>query len=65
MAERLREISHLTLCVSIVLLREQPDIVPKRQQAIKHRARLGDAALQDQIVDEPEAASEERAFSER
>src|SRR6185312_6106658 len=65
MAECLREIAELTSGPRVVLLGKQTDVVTKREQAVEHRARFRQAALQDEIVDQPEAAGEERALARR
>jgi hypothetical protein len=58
-AESLWKVPHLTPRAWIILLGQQSDIVPKRQQTLKHRPRFIDAALQYQIVDKPKTTGEE------
>jgi hypothetical protein len=63
--ESLRKISHLAFPTGVVLLAKQANVVPKSQQTLEHRVRFGEPPLQDQIVDEPEVACEECAFTGR
>src|SRR6202011_2723482 len=62
MRECLRKVSDLPLRVRVVLLREEPNIVPQRQQALEQGTRLPVAVLQRIVVGEPKTAGEERAF---
>src|SRR6266481_2621623 len=64
-AERLREVSHLALRPGVIFLRQQPHVVAKCQQTLEHRARLGDTALENQVVNKPEAASDECSLAGR
>ena len=43
----------------------KPDVVAARKQTVEQLAGFGIAALQDVIVDQPEAAREKRAFARR
>src|SRR5262249_8749858 len=49
----------------IKLLRQQAHVIAARKQAIEQSTRFRATALQDVIVDEPEAACEKRAFARR
>src|SRR5262249_32559172 len=55
----LREIAQHAASQRIELLREQADVIAAGEQAGKELARFRIAALQDVVVDEPEAAREE------
>src|SRR5260370_25956818 len=63
MAVRLRKISQHAAAQWIDLLRQQADVVAACEQAFEQIARFRNAALQDVIVDEPETAGEEGAFT--
>src|SRR6266446_8742482 len=63
MRERLRKISDLPPRPRVVLLREQADIVAKRQQALEQGACLRVTVLQRVVIGEPKTAGEEGAFS--
>ena len=63
MRQRLREVAELAPCDWIVLLREEPHVVSDREHALEEDARLFVAALQDQVVGEPERAREEDALT--
>ena len=63
MRECLREISDLPPRQGVVFLRQQTDIVAKRQQALEKGACLRVAVLQRVIVGKPEAAGQEDAFA--
>ena len=65
MRERLREVAELAALLRIVLLGEQPDVVAQRQQRSKSSLGLVAAALQREVVGEPERAGEERALAGR
>src|SRR5260370_18651001 len=58
-AERLREVSHLALRPGVIFLRQQPHVTAMRQQTLEHHARLGDTALENQVVNKPEAPTEQ------
>jgi hypothetical protein len=57
------EISQHAAGQRIDLFREQADVIAARKQTIEQPARLRIAALQNVIVDEPEAAGQERSFT--
>jgi hypothetical protein len=59
----LRKVSDLPIRVRVVLLREEANIVPERQQALEQGTCLRVAVLQRAAVSEPKAAEKEDAFS--
>src|SRR5215831_7722815 len=65
MRKGLREIADLPPRLGIVFFREQPDVVPQRQQALEQGGRFGVAVLQRVIVGEPEAAGKKDALARR
>src|SRR4051812_44499467 len=65
MREALREIPDLPLAPGIVLLREQPERIPQREQALEQLLGLGLPPGERVIVSQPEAAGEERALVAR
>ena len=62
MRKGLREIADLSPRMGIVFLREEADVVPKRQQALEEDGCFGVAVLQRVIVGKPEAAGKKYAF---
>jgi hypothetical protein len=56
MAERLRKVAQHSARVRVVFLREQPDIVAERQEALEKSVGFIMAFLQRIIVGQPEAA---------
>jgi hypothetical protein len=54
-AEGLREVPQLALPARVVLLGEQAQVVPEREQPLEPRARLLDAAGERIVRSEPEA----------
>ena len=62
-AEGLRKIPQHPAGERIDLFSEQPHVVAAGHQTIKHLPRFHMAALQDVIIDEPEAASQKSAFA--
>jgi hypothetical protein len=56
MGERLREVAEHAAVHRVVLLRDQAEVVPQREQAVEQGARLALTALEEEVVDEPEAA---------
>ena len=65
MAERLREIAHLPLCSRIILLGQEPNVIPKRENPLEHRTRIRSSARQDEIVGIPKAAGDEGSLARR
>src|ERR1700684_3529722 len=65
MRECLGEVAKLTTAVRIVFLRQQPNVVAQRQQALEQSPRLLVPPEQHVIVDQPEAAGEESALPRR
>src|SRR5438105_2521796 len=61
--ERLGEVAEHAACDRVVLLREKSDVVAQAEQSREYLLRLVAPSKQDQIVDKPEAASEESAFA--
>ena len=61
--ERLREVADEPAELRVVLLGEQAELVPEREQALEHLPRLVELAEEDEVVDEPEGAEEERALA--
>src|SRR5262249_60005658 len=59
----LREVAQLPPRLRIPLLTEQAEVVPERQQPVKERLGLVEAALEGEVVHEPEGAGEERALA--
>ena len=49
----------------VVLLREQPEVVAEREQPLEHLVASSSSPEQDEVVDEPERAEEERALAGR
>ena len=64
MRERLREVADEAAELES-LLREQADVVAKREQPLEQLLRLVELAEQDEVVDEPERAEEERPLAGR
>ena len=64
-AERLREVADLPLARDVVLLCEQAEVVAQAEQPLEQRARLVDAAVERERVDQPERAGQELAFVAR
>ena len=62
MAERLREVADLPPARDVVLLGEQAEVVGQPEQPLEQRARLVDAAVERERVDQPERAGEELAL---
>src|SRR5208337_4700918 len=65
MTERLRKISEHATGTRVVFLSEQTEIIPQRQQSLEKHTRIAETPLQDVIVRQPEAASEECALAGR
>src|SRR3954469_18538777 len=61
--ERLRHVAEERTAARIDLLRQQPDIIPPREQLLEQLARFVAALRQRARLGEPEAAREERAFA--
>src|SRR5579885_103739 len=59
----LRKISELALARWVVFLREQPNVIAKRQKLFQKSLRLRMPVLQNIIVGEPEAAGKKDAFA--
>lgn len=59
------KISQHAPCCRIELFGQQADVIAAREQTIEQRPCFRVTALQNVVVDEPEAACEERAFSGR
>src|SRR6266545_2670658 len=57
--ERLREVSEQSLRRRVVLLRDEPELGPHREQPLEQRVRLVVLAEQLEAVDEPERARQE------
>src|SRR5205085_1609539 len=60
--ERLREIADLPAGSRVVFLRQQSNIVAQVEKPLEHQPGVGIPALQDVVIGEPEAASEEGPF---
>ena len=65
MREALGEVSDEALPIRVVLLGEEAHVVPYGEKAIEDLARFGVAALEGEVVGEPERAREEGAFPRR
>ena len=65
MRKGLRKISQLPLCPRVVFLRQQADVVAKREKAVEEFTGLVAAAKQDEVVDVPEAARKKCSFTRR
>ena len=65
MGERLGEIAQHSPGLRVVFLRQQPHVVGQAEQALEVPPGLVGPALQDEVVDVPEAARQERAFARR
>ncbi len=65
MRERLREVPDEASGVHVVLLGQQAEVVAEPQQPLEQRLCLGQAALEDHHLDEPERARKERSFAGR
>src|SRR5688572_32979639 len=63
--ESLGKVAEKALLERIVFLGEQPDIVGEAGQTVEQRARLVQAALQAQVVGQPEAAGKEHPLARR
>src|SRR5208337_3980668 len=63
--ERLRKISEHATGARVVFLGKQTKIIPQRQQSLEKHTRIAETPLQDIIVRQPEAASEECALAGR
>src|SRR5690606_5843340 len=63
MGERLRHVTHLPLLVSVVLLREQPDVVAEPDQAIHQRLGIRQPSAQRILLGKPEGTGEERMLA--
>jgi len=61
--ERLGEVADQPTLVDVVLLGEQPHVVAQPDEAIEERLGLLAPPCEQERVDEPEAAGEERAFA--
>src|SRR5262249_9583587 len=61
----LRKIAQHPTGERVDLLGQQTHVVAAREQTVEQLASFGVAALQDVIVDQPEAAREKRAFARR
>jgi hypothetical protein len=59
----LREVAQLPSCDRIVFFCEQTDVVAIGQEPIEESLCFFDAALQNIVVGQPKAASEEGAFT--
>src|SRR6185437_15959314 len=65
MGESLREVADQALLARIVFLGQQAEVVPQRQKPFEEPSRRSSTAEQDEIIDEPEAAGEERTLPAR
>ena len=63
--ERLREVPDLPPGRDVVLLREEPEVVPEREQPLEELLRLLAPALQHHHLHEPERAGQERPLAGR
>src|SRR6185503_5920580 len=61
--ERLRKIANQASRVRVVLLGQQPDIIPECKQPLEQLARIVAPPGEDVRIREPEAAGEERALA--
>ena len=61
--EGLREIAEKSTLSDIILFRQQADIVPQPEQALEQGTPLVHTALQDQVVRQPERASDKCYFA--
>src|SRR5262245_62902264 len=65
MREGLWEVADEPLVHRVVLLREQPEVVPKRKQALEQGVCRPATTDQRQVVHQPETAREEGSFARR
>src|ERR1039457_989967 len=65
MSKRLRKITQLPFCGWIVFLCKQADVIPQRQKPVEQFERVIVSVVQDIVVRQPEAASQEGALSRR
>src|SRR5919106_3739771 len=63
--ERLREIAEQPARARVVLLGQPADVVADSQDALENLARLGQSALQGEVVGQPQGAGKERPFPRR
>lgn len=65
MGEGLREVADEPPSTRVVLLGKEPDVVGETGEAVEQRSSFSGTALKDEVVGEPEAAWQERAFATR
>ncbi len=65
MRECLREVTDHSFRHRVVLFGKQPDIIRQADEPLEHVVRFVHPALQSEVVHQPEATSQKRAFSRR